>query len=190
MNLKEMKDLLKKEIKQSRFEHSINVMNTAIALAEIWGCDAQKAAVAGLLHDCAKEIKGSEAVEMCEKFDIKLDDITRDQTVLLHGPIGAKLACDKYKVYDREITDAISCHTTGCTGMSMLDKIIFLSDFIEPKRSFRGVEKARKLSKTNIDEAVLYCLNNSIMHLISNNSRIHCNTLNARNYMLEHKNEF
>jgi predicted HD superfamily hydrolase involved in NAD metabolism len=190
MNLTEMNDLLNKEIKKSRFEHSINVMNTAVELAKIWGCDVQKAAVAGLLHDCAKEVKGSEAVELCEKFDIKQDDITREQTGLLHGPIGAKFACDKYKIYDREITDAISCHTTGRTGMSMLDKIIFLSDFIEPKRKFRGVEKARKLSKTNINEAVLYCLNNSIMHLISNNSGIHCNTINARNYMIEHKNEF
>ncbi|MFA6308671.1 MAG: bis(5'-nucleosyl)-tetraphosphatase (symmetrical) YqeK [Clostridia bacterium] len=190
MKLTEMNDLLKKEIKQSRFEHSINVMSTAVALAKIWGCDVQKAAVAGLLHDCAREVKGTEAIEMCNAFDIKMDDIEREQTVLLHGPIGARFACNKYKIEDKEITDAIACHTTGRAQMSMLDKIIFLSDFIEPKRNFRGVEKARKLSKTNINEAVLYCLNNSIMHLISNNSGIHCNTINARNYMIEHKNEF
>jgi len=190
MNLSEMESLLKEDLSQSRFEHSINVMNCAKELAKLWNCDLKKAAIAGLLHDCARNPNKYEIFDLCRQFDIKPDEVETEQSVLLHGSVGAKIDKTKYKVDDEEILQAIECHTTGRMKMSLLDKIIFLADFIEPKRCFRGVEKARKLSRSDIDEAVLYCMDSSVKNLISNNRIIHKNTIDARNYMIDYIKKF
>jgi len=183
----EMTSKLRGAITEKRFNHSINVMNCAVELAKRYEVDVEKAAIAGLLHDCAKSIKGNEALRLCEKFNIKLDDVTRFQPSLLHGPLGSKIAEIEYGISDREILSAIYYHTTGCENMSLLDKIVYLADYIEPGRRFPGIEEVRKMAVENIDDAIIITLNRTINYVIQRGGLLHPNTVNARNYIMIEK---
>jgi predicted HD superfamily hydrolase involved in NAD metabolism len=140
MTLEEMQNKLRNVLSRDRFEHSKNVMNTAVELAIIYRVDKNKAAIAGLLHDCAKGYRGEDALAFCRKYNIKIDDIMKIQTGLLHGPIGSYLAEHEYGIKDPSILRAIFYHTTGCENMDILAKIIYIADYIEPKRNFIGVK--------------------------------------------------
>jgi len=113
-------------------------MDTAINLAEKYGGNVEKAALAGILHDCAREIKGQAVFELCKKYHINVDYITLAQPELLHGPVGAVIAAEEYGIEDEDVLKAIECHTTGRENMTLLDKIIFIADYIDREESFRG----------------------------------------------------
>jgi len=183
----EMTNKLKGAVTKKRFIHSLNVMNCAVELAKRYEVDTEKAAIAGLLHDCAKSIKDDEALRLCEKFNIELDNITRYQPSLLHGPIGSKIAEIEYGINDREILSAIYYHTTGCENMSLFEKIIYIADYIEPGRRFPGVEEVRKAAAENIDDAILMSLDRTINNVILRGGLLHPNTVNARNYIIIEK---
>ncbi|HHW48424.1 MAG TPA: HD domain-containing protein [Clostridiaceae bacterium] len=183
----EMTNKLRSAISKKRFIHSINVMNCAVELAKRYEVDTEKAAIAGLLHDCAKNIEGDEALRLCEKFNIELDNVTRYQPSLLHGPLGSKIAEIEYGISDREILSAIYYHTTGCENMSLLEKIIYIADYIEPGRRFPGVEEVRKTVFENIDAAIIMSLDRTIKHVLLRGGLLHPNTVNARNYMIIEK---
>lgn len=186
MILEEMKRKLEKALTPKRFVHSVNVMNTSVELAERYSGDKEKAAVAGLLHDCARDIRGDEAVKLCDRFNIKPDEIMQRQPELLHGPLGSKLAREEYGVTDEEILKAIHWHTTGCKNMCMLEKIVFIADYVEPGRSFPGVEEVRKVVRSDIDRAIIMALDSTIKHILSKGTVIHPDTIDARNYMILH----
>ncbi len=184
MTIDEIKIKLEKTLSKKRFKHSIGVMETAIELALINDVDTDKAAVSGLLHDCAREIKGAEAIKACEKYGIDIDDVSRVQPSLLHGPLGAEIAKEEYGIEDPCVLRAIKYHTTGRADMDMLEKIIFIADYIEPGRSFQGVEEARKEAFKNIDSVMLMALDQTIAHIISKKGLIHGDAIDARNYIL------
>ncbi len=184
LTLEEMKEKLKKSLNNKRFIHSIGVMETAVKLAEIYGEDKWNAAVAGLLHDCAKDIEGEELLKLCRRNNIEVDDISREQPELLHGKIGACIAREEYGIEDQRVLDAIRHHTMGRENMSLLEKIIYIADYIEPNRNYPGIEKVRKAAFTNLDEAVLMSLDNTIRCVITKGVLIHPDTVNARNYLV------
>lgn len=190
MTREEMKMKLEETLSPKRFIHSINVMKTAIELSKNYGVDTEKAAIAGLLHDCAREIKGEQVFELCRRFNIETDYITQAQPELLHGPIGSYLAKIEYGVEEPDILRAISRHTTGHENMEMLDKIVFIADYIEPNRNFPGVEDARKEANTNIDRALIMALNKTIKHVMTKGAMIHPETVNARNYLIKEYGRF
>jgi len=105
-------------------------------------------------------------------------------TELIHGPLGAKIANACYGIDDLEVLDAIKYHTIGRENMSMLDKIIYIADYIEPGRSFPGVEEIREIVFLDLDDAIKKAMDNTILFLIKDNKLIHPDTINARNYML------
>ncbi|MCR4434674.1 MAG: bis(5'-nucleosyl)-tetraphosphatase (symmetrical) YqeK [Clostridiales bacterium] len=184
MTIEQIRNKLEHELSPKRYTHSVNVMKTAIELAAKYGVDVKKAEMAGILHDCARNIKGEEALRLCRKFGIDVDNISKIQTELLHGPLGSVLAREEYGIEDESVLAAICWHTTGRENMDMLEKIIFTADFIEPGRKFAGVEDVRKQAFIDISKAVLMSLDCTIHYVIAKGALIHPATIHARNYII------
>lgn len=175
---------LTKMIEAKRFQHSIGVKECAEELALLYDIDANRAALAGLLHDCGKGLNKADLIQKCKKYGIEPDPISFYQKELMHGPLGAKIAENEFGIRDSEILSAIEYHTYGKRNMTVLEKIIYLADLIEPSRSFQGVDELRTLAHKDLDKAVLKALDNSMVLVISKGRLIHPNTLEARNYMI------
>ena len=153
-------------LKPSRIPHVRGVEETAAKLAERWGEDAGDAAEAGILHDITKKLSETEQLRLIEKYGIVLDDAERAEPKILHARTGAWYARERFGVPDR-IFSAIEWHTTGCPGMTTLDKIVYLADFIEPTRSFPGVDDVRTLAFENLDDAMIKALTMSLSEVVS-----------------------
>jgi predicted HD superfamily hydrolase involved in NAD metabolism len=184
MNLVEMDALLKESLKPNRYIHSVNTMKVAISLAEHYGENKDIAAISGLLHDCAKNLKDDETKKYCAAYGIELNEIEQKQVFLMHGAVGAIFAKEKYGVKDEIILNAIKYHTTGYSKMNMMDKIIFLADYIEPGRTHCEVDSARKLAYDDINKALICAFDNVIKYVIMRNGLIHPFTIEARNSIL------
>ena len=131
-----------------------------------YGADMNKALMAGLLHDCAKHMTADKLIKTCERHGIVITAAEQKSPYLLHAKVGAYLASEKYGVNDREILDAICCHTTGKPAMTLLEKIVFVADYIEPSRNQApNLEQLRKKSFENIDEAVYLILKQTLAYL-------------------------
>lgn len=169
------------DIGEHRFKHSIRVKDTAIKLAEIYGVDRKKAETAALFHDCAKIRDSKVLMEKANEFGVELDEYMMESHELIHAPLGAKMAEKLYGVSDRDVLDAIAYHTTGAEDMNILEKIIYMSDYIEPMRNFPGVEEVREMAFKDIDRALFMAFNNTIVFLIKENKLIQLNTVIARN---------
>lgn len=182
--LEAIQKYLKDNLDSKRYQHSLGVAETSVKLAEIYGADKKKAEIAGLIHDCAKNISNKMLIEKALGYNIVLDDILKSSPSLLHGPVGAYVAKEIFDINDEEIFDSVYFHTIGKPNMSLLTKIIYLSDFIEPGRKFPGVEDLRKWAYDDLDKALLLAFDNTLQHIISKSRLIHINTVNARNHLL------
>ncbi len=180
------KDRLISDIGEKRYKHSLRVMNCAEKLSEGKKVDKEKVKVAAFLHDCAKY---NEERYMKELNIDNFKEIDPDSSKsVVHSFLGAEVAKKVYNVRDEEILKAIKYHTTGNENMSLLEKIVFLADAIEEKRSYPGVEEIRKKASKNLDLGVLECLNHNIRYLIDMDAFIDPLTLKARNYLIKEKN--
>jgi predicted HD superfamily hydrolase involved in NAD metabolism len=131
-----------------------------------YGADVEKAEIAGLLHDCAKCMDLKKMIRICEKAGLSVSDIERSSGALLHSKAGAVLARDKYGVNDEDVLNAIRYHTTGRPGMSLLEKIVFVADYIEPGRDTApNLPIVRKLAYESIDDCVLQILKDTLHYL-------------------------
>ncbi len=184
MKLEQMELYLKQSLRPKTYIHSVNTMKVAVSLAEHYGGNTEQAAIAGLLHDCAKNLQDSEIFNYCRSYGITPDEIEKQQLFLMHGKVGAIIAKGKYQVEDEAILNAISKHTTGHKDMSLLDKIIFLADYIEPARNHGMVDKVRDLAYYDIDKALISSFDNIIEYVISQKGLLHPNTIIARNRIL------
>jgi predicted HD superfamily hydrolase involved in NAD metabolism len=185
MSYEEILKKLTLHLSAKRMQHSLGVCKTAVALANRFGVDQGKAKLAGILHDCAKEITSSESLRMAHSFGIVIDQIEKSAPVLLHAKIGAHLAQVEYGITDEEILKAIRLHTVGGPEMTFLDKIIYLADFIEPNRSFAGVENLRKIVEhKSLDQAIIAAYNKSIAFVIEAEGLLHPATVAGRNSLL------
>ena len=165
-DLKLLQKQMKEALSEDRYEHTIGVMYTAESLAMRYGIDMTKAAVAGLLHDCAKCIPNAQKIKMCKKNDIEISEMEAKNPSLLHAKLGAFLAEEVYGVKDPEILSAINWHTTGKPDMSMLDIIIYMADYIEPNRDKApNLKEIRKLCFENIEEALYQVLEGTLNYL-------------------------
>lgn len=183
-NEKAMLEYLHTNLKESRFQHSLSVSETAVALALKYGEDTKKAGIAGLVHDCGKCMKDSELIEVAMNHKIQLDEVYLHDPSILHGPVGSIIAREVMGIEDKDILSAIYYHTTGRKNMSVLEKIIYIADYIEPLREFNGVEELRSLSEQNLDAAVIQSLEDTIKYVLSQNKLLHTDTIDARNYLL------
>lgn len=182
---KEIEEYLKCNLKPSRFAHSLSVRDTAVKLAKTYNCDTYKARIAGLVHDCAKNMSGQENLKLVLEKGYAVDEVSRNSPELLHGLAGAIIAKEKFEIFDEEILNAIIYHTTGKENMNLLEKIIYLADYIEPLRDFPSVDELRKVTLRNLDEGLIMSFNNTIQYVISRNQLLHFNTVKARNYEIK-----
>ena len=133
-NIQDIQNKLRKNLKGNRYIHTLGVEYTSVCLAMKYEADLEKAELAGLLHDCAKELPEKKLIKICRDHGEKISTMEFKQPFLLHGKAGACLARNKFGVEDEEVLDAIRYHTTGRPAMTLLEKIVFVADYIEPNR--------------------------------------------------------
>lgn len=175
---------LSETLDEKRYKHSLGVSITAEQLAKRFGVSPEKARLAGLLHDCAREYPVSQMEGIAEGLQLEFTELERSAPILLHALIGAELAGTKYLVADPEIKQAIRLHSTGGAGMSKLDKVVYLADMIEPARDYPEVGALRRIAERDLNEALLEALEQSIRFIIKKRSVLHPGTLEARNEIL------
>ncbi len=166
-------------LKYKRIPHVLGTEQEAIRLAERYGADVEKARVAALLHDCTKKLDMEQQLALCRQYGIQLDELERRALKLLHAKTGAAIARDVFGV-DDEIYRAIWWHTTGHAGMTLLEKIIYLADYIEPSRDFPGVDKLRSVCYKDLDEGLLLGLEMTIKEMTDLGNPVHHATIEAR----------
>ena len=189
--IKEIEEDLKKILTKERFSHTLGVKKCAVELAEMYGADKNKAELAGLLHDCAKCLKTEDLKKYIkEKIkDIQENELKNYKT--LHAPVGACLACEKYKIDDPEIISAIRWHTLGRVNMALLEKIVFLADKIEENtRDLKYRKEILEILNENKGEkglnlALLRCFKETIKSLVDRNLYICQTTIDVYNWLLE-----
>jgi len=180
---------IKANISPKRYEHIRGVAQTSRKLAIRYGLSPDQAELAGWLHDCAKELPKSEMLDWIKKGFSRLDTAEKKIPALWHSHAGASIAFHQWKIKDRQILEAIRCHTLGSPTMSPLAQIVFVGDFIEPGRRFDGVVMARAIAKKDLNQAVLIKCFMTISHLLSQNMKIHGRLLETWNSFLRHQNE-
>ncbi len=184
MDIVEIEQCIKKITKETRFNHSKGVQKTAGELAKHYGLDINKAELAGLMHDCVKNLPVEEMLKLCGEFGCELDFTTQREYKLIHAPLGAYYAKNVFGIDDEEIFSAIYYHTTGKADMTLFEKIIFIADVIEPNRKYDIVDEIRRLAYEDIDLAMLLVLNYNINKQLSAGKMLHSETINARNYLI------
>ncbi len=161
-----------------RFEHVLAVAETAARLASRYGADAERAWLAGLIHDYARELPPAEAVRLAAARGL-LERVDEPSVALLHALLGAELAREELGIEDEQVLRAVACHTTGEAAMTTLDKVVYLADVIEPGRRFPGVERLRDLAWRDLDAAVLAALRQSVADLVRAGKKVDRRTLAA-----------
>lgn len=183
-----MIEYLRENLKDARVKHSLRVKDTAIKLAEIYGEDVKKATIAAIIHDCAKYVNFKEMLNIIEKCGYNNIEADTQIKEILHAPVGAYIAKTTMGVEDEDILNAITYHTTGRKNMTLLEKIIYLADYIEPYRNFPGVDEVREMAyKGELDKALLLSFNKTIKYIIEKGQLLHINTVEARNHLLQNR---
>ena len=170
----------KSNMTEDRFEHCIGVSKTAQRLAELNHYDEDKAALAGFIHDYAKQVSVEDYREVIKTKGFDQDLLNWNRSIW-HGIVGTYFIERDLKITDSEILTAVRRHTTADVEMTTLDKIVFMADYIEPGRSFPGVEEARKITYANLDQGVGYQLAHTLEFLIEKRNKIYPRTLDAYN---------
>lgn len=161
------------ELDGKRFWHTIGVAHTAASLAMRYNIDMDTAYVTGLLHDCAKCISDKKKLAICKKNGIPVSDTEQMNPSLLHAKVGAFLAADKYHIADSNMLDAIKYHTTGRPGMSDLEQIIYIADYIEPGRNKApNLDEIRHLAFVDKEKALIRILEDCLFYLKDSDQKI------------------
>lgn len=185
-NIKKIRKSMEKTLDQKRFEHTLGVAYTASSLAMCYDVDLTKAQVAGLLHDCAKCLSDDKKISICKKNRIEISNVERRNPYLLHAKAGSCIARNKFKITDEDILNAILNHTTGRPGMSKLEKIIYIADYIEPgRKQAPNLTEVRKLAFQNLDQALLKILSGTLEYLKSTGREIDPMTRQTYEYLLD-----
>ena len=173
-------------MRAKRIAHVKGTEEEAVRLAQRWGADVEKARRAAILHDCTKYYEMEEQLKICRQYGIVLDDLEQKAVKLLHSKTGACMARYVYGQED-DIYEAIFWHTTGKADMSLLEKILYIADYMEPTRDFPGVERLRELAGRDLDAAVLAGCEMSIAEMAERGLPVHPNTIRARDWLKHQK---
>lgn len=165
-NMKKLRKEMQKVQGEKRYEHTLGVAYTAAALAMCYNADVKNAQLAGMLHDCAKCLSDEKRLSICKKYGIPMTDVEKRNPFLLHAKAGAYLAEKKYGIEDRDILNAIQYHTTGRPDMSLLEKIVFVADYIEPgRKQAPNLPEIRQLAFQDLDKAMVRILEDTVQYL-------------------------
>ena len=186
IDLRKIRKSMKKVQDPKRFEHTLGVEYTSAALAMRYGADIKNAQLAGLLHDCAKCLSDEKRLSICEKHNISINEIERRNPFLLHAKVGSFLAMEEYNVYDPDVINAILNHTTGRPGMSLLEKIVFVADYIEPgRKQAPNMKTIRETAFIDLDKALVMILEDTLTYLKSTGGE--CDPMTERTYEFYHQ---
>lgn len=198
-DLKKFRKEMEKELEPKRYEHTLSVAYTAANLAAVYGADVEKALVAGMLHDCAKCLGYKKQISLCKKNHVQLSELeSKKDSPLLHAKAGSILARKEYGITDEDILNAIAYHTTGRPNMSLLEKIIYIADYIEPERRHikRSVDdmqtdrltQIRRIAYQSLDEALYSILGDSLSYLEEKGGPIDHMTQKTYDYYRQYHN--
>lgn len=182
--LNEIYKYIEENLSQSRYKHTLGVVEVAKKLAKINDVNEEKAELAALVHDVAKNMSIEKQKSILKNNNINLTEIEEKTPQILHGFVGAIIAKIDLHITDNEVLSAISCHTIAKKNMTTLEKIIYISDYIEPNRKYPGVDSLRKITFENLNKGVLKGLDNTIIFVIEQGELVHPTTLEARNQLL------
>lgn len=174
------------KLKEKRFEHVLRVEETAIALAEENGVDLEKASIAGLVHDYAKQRTDKEFVNMIKKHQLD-PDLLNWGNAIWHGVVGAEFIRDELQIYDEDILNAVRFHTTGAVMMTPLAQVVYMADYIEPGRDFPGVDEARQITHNDLAAGVVYQTKQTLSYLVQKNAPVYPATIATYNYWVAKK---
>ena len=175
-------------VRAKRIRHIRGTEEEAVRLALHWGADAELARKAGILHDCTKYLELDEQLHLCAKYGIVLDELERRAVKLLHSKTGAAIAREVFGM-PQEVYDAIYWHTTGKGNMTLLEKILYVADYMEPNRDFEGVERLRELAYSDLDAAVLLGCEMSIQDMEERGQPVHFRTQEAYDWLRNRKRD-
>nr|WP_209315103.1 bis(5'-nucleosyl)-tetraphosphatase (symmetrical) YqeK [Lactobacillus mulieris] len=182
LTVDELVNKVQANMDEARFRHCQGVSITARKLAKLNNYDEDKAALAGFIHDYAKQVANEEFIRVIKDKNNGFDqDLLNWNRAIWHGIVGTYFIKRELGITDSEILTAIRRHTTGDVEMTTLDKIVFVADYIEPGRSFSGVDEAREVTFANLDDGVGYELAHTLQFLASNRQKIYPKTLAAYN---------
>ena len=182
--MEQYKELIKKRLSPTRFEHSICVAKEAIRLSHKYGADKKKAELAGLLHDIMKDTNPDEQLQFLKECGITLTKTERSATKLWHAISGAAYLEFVLGIKDRDILNAVRYHTTARAGMSLLEKIVFIADFTSADRNYDGVEEIRNAASESLEKVMIEGIAFTIGDLIKRRLPIHEDTFSAYNALL------
>lgn len=184
-SLEEAYRYIKENLSEERYIHTMGVISVAKKLAKINNVTEEKAEIAALCHDIAKNLSTDEMKKIIEENNIDISEDEKGTFQVWHGVIAPVLTKQKLKIDDEEILQAVRWHTTGKENMSTLDKIIYIADMIEPSRNFKGVNDIREETLKDLDNGVLVGLNHTIKYLLKHEEPIDVNSIKARNYLIK-----
>ena len=186
-NVEKIKSDLKEMLSEYRYLHSLRVADVALELASIYAYDQDKAYLTGLVHDIAKEFTYEENLDIIKRYHLPMSLLHNNYHKILHSDIGAIVVRERYGL-DEEISHAIFCHTTGDIPMNLLDRILFVADKIEPGKKYNGIEEERRLAYTNLNEALILCIENNQKKLIREKKNICPRSIRVLKYLKEERN--
>lgn len=178
--------LVKDQLTEHRYIHTLGVMETAIKLADLYGADEKKAELSAIFHDYAKFRPKEEMKEIILSQGMP-KELLQYNSELWHAPVGAYLAEKEAGITDPEILNAIRFHTSGRPGMTLLEKIVYLADYIEPGRQFPGVDEVRELAQTDLNSALIKAIQNTILFLMKKGQTVYPDTFYTYNDLVSRK---
>lgn len=184
MTSEDYETVIRPFLSEKRFRHSRCVRDAAVLLARKYGADEQKAAAAGILHDVMKDLPRGEQLERMERYGICLTPLERSSPKLWHAMLGAAFLKNKLQIEDPEIVDAVRFHTTGRADMTLLEKVLFVADFVSEDRDYPGVEKLRAAAREGLEQAAVEGIVFTVCDLADKRRPIHPDTIAAYNDMI------
>jgi predicted HD superfamily hydrolase involved in NAD metabolism len=176
--------IVKEQLTEHRYTHTLGVMETALELAKMYGEDEKKAELAAIFHDYAKFRSKEEMKEIILNQGFPSDLLLFNEE-LWHAPVGAYLVETEVGIRDKDILDAIRYHTSGRPNMTTLEKIIYVADYIEPGRHFPGVDEVRELVKVSLEKGLIKSIQNTIFFLMKRNQPIYPDTFLTYNDLVK-----
>ncbi len=180
MNRDQLVDRLRHALKEKRFNHVLRVEQTAIQLAKNNGVDIEKASIAGLCHDYAKQRPDQDFIDEIHQKGLD-PDLLNYGNAIWHGIVGAEMLKDELGIWDEDILNAVRHHTTGAAVMTKLEQVVYMADYIEPARDFAGVDTARQITAQDLGAGVAYQTKHTLEYLIENDKPVYPKTIETYN---------
>jgi len=176
----ELIDRISDQLRPKRFQHVLRVEQTALELAAKNGVDAEKASIAGLIHDYAKQRPDADFIAAIKAYQLDADLLNYGNAIW-HGLVGAELIKRELHIYDEDILNAVRHHTTGDVYMTSLEQVVYMADYLEPARDFPGVDEARKITAKDLGAGVAYQAQHTLQYLVENGLPVYPKSLETYN---------